>query len=613
MAHPHSAALDTSAEKKLAEVSPATFRRLFAEMWAFKTQMLLGFLAMTAASVAGLAGPYLLKVGIDEHVARGDRRGLLLIALAMAGVYLINWAATYAQTYVMTWTGQHVIHRLRMRLFGHLQRLSLRYFERTPAGAVMSRVINDIDALNQFVSGGLVNLVADTFQIVGIIAIMVSMHPAFAAVSLLTIPLLLIVTRFFTVRMRAAFQRQRQRIAEINTNLQESIAGMRVTQSFVREGENLARFEGLNQRAMEANLRAAGWFALFFPTVEVISALGTALVLWYGGARLIARDPGVSVGVLAAFLAYLTRLFAPVRDLSQFYNVLQAAAVASERIYELLDQRPDVADRPGASGLPPVAGHVRFERVTFGYDPARPVLREVSIEARPGETIALVGPTGAGKTSIISLLARFYEPQAGRITVDGHDIAGVTLRSLRRQFGIVLQDTFLFSGSVADNIRYGRPGATDATVEAAARTVGAHDFIARLPDGYATEVHERGAILSAGQRQLIAFARALLADPRVLILDEATSSVDAATEARIVAALDRLLAGRTAIVIAHRLSTVRRADRIYVIEDGRVVEQGRHDELLARGGRYAALYRQQFAEGGEPERAGTTADQRTAR
>ncbi|MCL5040672.1 MAG: ABC transporter ATP-binding protein/permease [Firmicutes bacterium] len=577
----------------LSRINRKVLLRLWEHIWPFRFYFLLGVILMFIVSLSGLAGPYLLKVAIDQYITRGDLAGVTRIALIYLGLFLLNWLATYSQTYIISWTGQSVIFSIRMGLFQHLQRLGFTFYDRLEAGRIMSRVTNDVDALNQLVSSGLVSLVNDFLTIFGIIIIMIKMDYHLALVSFTTIPLIIALVAFFQIRMTRAFHRVRRRIADVNATLQESISGMKTIQAFSREEVNLQRFDSTNQENLQANLQVATLTSVFFPMVELIGAIGTSLVVWYGGWQIAGHQ--VSLGTLVAFLGYVTRFFMPIRDLSQVYNLFLSATVSTERIFEFLDEEPDVKESPGAEELLPLSREIRFEEVTFGYDPSLPVLKGVNLQARAGETVALVGPTGAGKTSIINLLGRFYDPQDGRITVDGTDIRAVTLLSLRRQMGVVLQDTFIFSGTIKENIRYGRLEATDEEVVAAAQAVGAHDFILRFPEGYDTEVNERGSKLSVGQRQLLAFARALIANPRILILDEATSSVDAYTELLIQQALERLLAGRTAFVIAHRLSTIRNAARIYVIEDGRVVESGRHDELLARDGRYAELYQKQFA------------------
>lgn len=579
---------------KLSQVDPRIYRLLGSLVRPYLPRLAVAVLLMAATALTGLAGPYLTQVAIDRFVAERDPAGLNLVALAFLATALLNWWSSYGQTYLVSYVGQSTIYDLRDRMFRHLQRLSFRFFDSMATGRIMSRLMSDVDAINQLISAGLVSLFADSLVLVTIMATMLWMNFRLALVSFLTIPALVLVLRIFRGWMRDAFMTMRRRAADMNAHLAEAIAGMRVTQAFVREARNQQLFDGINERLRQAQLEAVRVWAAMMPSIEVVSAFGVMLVLWYGGALLRGGTADVTVGQVAAFILYLNRFFQPIRDLSQVFNVFQAAVVSAERVAELLDQQPEIEDMPGARDLPRVAGRVEFRDVWFGYEPGQVVLKGINLRAEPGETIALVGPTGAGKTSIINLLARFYDPQQGQVLVDGVDLRTVTQRSWRSQLGIVLQDTFLFSGTIRDNIRYGRPDATDAEVEAAARAVGAHDFIMRLEKGYDTEVHERGAKLSVGQRQLIAFARALCADPAVLILDEATSNIDTYTESVIQGALQTLLRGRTAFVIAHRLSTIRSADRIYYIEDGQVVEQGRHEELLALGGRYAQLYRKQW-------------------
>ncbi|WP_148205688.1 ABC transporter ATP-binding protein [Symbiobacterium thermophilum] len=579
---------------KLSQVDPRIYRLLGTLIRPYVPKLAAGVLLMVATALTGLVGPYLTQVAIDRFVAERDPAGLDLVALAFLATALLNWWSSYGQTYIVSYVGQSIIYDLRDRMFRHLQRLSFRFFDSMATGRIMSRLMSDVDAINQLVSSGLVSLFADSMVLVTIMGTMLWMNWRLALVSFITIPTLLLVLRLFRGWMRDAFMAQRRRAADMNAHLAEAIAGIRVTQAYVREARNQAQFDGINERLRQANLGAVRVWATMMPSIEVVSAFGVTLVLWYGGILLRGGTADVTVGQVAAFILYLNRFFQPIRDLSQVFNVFQAAVVSAERVAELLDQQPEIVDRPGARDLPRVAGRVEFRDVVFGYEPGQVVLKGINLRAEPGETIALVGPTGAGKSSVINLLARFYEPQEGQVLVDGVDLSTVTQRSWRSQLGIVLQDTFLFSGTIRDNIRYGRPDATDEEVEAAARAVGAHDFIVRLEKGYDTEVHERGAKLSVGQRQLIAFARALCADPAVLILDEATSNIDTHTEAVIQEALQTLLRGRTAFVIAHRLSTIRSADRIYYIEDGQVVEQGRHAELLALGGRYARMYRGQW-------------------
>jgi ATP-binding cassette subfamily B multidrug efflux pump len=590
----------------LKDLDTKVLTRLWRYMAPYKWHIFAAALLMVIVSLSGLAGPYLLKVAIDEYITRGDLAGLDLIALIYVGVFLMNWAGQYWQQYIISWAGQNIIFSLRRDLFAHLQRLGLRFYDRLEAGRIMSRVTNDVDSLNHLLTSGLVGLISDFFTIFGIVLIMLRMHLGLAVVSFVTIPLLLLISVWFQSRMRLAYHNVRRRIADVNANLQESISGIRVSQAFTREDVNAQRFDSTNQENMYANLQAASLLSAFFPMVEAIGAVGTAAVLWYGGLRIahavgagagaaVGADGALTIGVLVAFLGYVTRFFMPIRELTQLYSQFLSATVSTERIFEFLDAVPDIADRPGTVVLPPIRGRVCLEDVSFAYVEGQDVLHGVDIVAEPGQTIALVGPTGAGKSTVINLLARFYDVTGGKVTIDGHDVRDVTVESLRSQLGIVLQDTFLFSGTIRDNIRYGRPDASDEEVLRVAMAVNAHPFISRMPEGYDTQVQERGSKISVGQRQLVSFARALLAQPRILILDEATSSVDAYTELLIQKALDRMLEGRTSFIIAHRLSTIRDADRIYVLDGGRVVEVGTHDELLARGGMYYELYAKQFA------------------
>jgi ABC-type multidrug transport system fused ATPase/permease subunit len=579
---------------KLSEVDPKLYRYLWGFVKPYVGKLVLGISMMAATAITGLVGPYLVQMAIDGFIKDKNAAGLNWVALAFIATAFLNWWSSFGQTYVVSWVGQTIIYDMRDRMFRHLQALSFKFYDSMATGRIMSRLMSDVDAINQLVSSGLVSIFANSMILIAIIITMLKMNWRLALVSYITIPVLLLVLQYFKNRMRDAFMEMRRKAADMNANLAESISGVRVTQSFTREDKNQEDFNQINAQNQQANLKAISVLAMFFPSIEVVSALGVTLVLWYGGVLIKGGAPGVTVGQVAAFILYLNRFFQPIRDLSQVWNIFQAALVSAERVVEVLEQKPEVLDAPDAYDMPRAEGHVQFEDIGFGYKEDQLVLKGVNIEAQPGHTIALVGPTGAGKSSIINLLSRFYDPRVGRVLVDGHDLSKVTQRSWRSQLGIVLQDTFLFSGTIRDNIRYGRPTATDQEVEAAAQAVGAHEFIARMPQAYDTPVNERGSKLSVGQRQLIAFARALCADPALLILDEATSNIDTYTEVLIQNALKTLLKGRTSFVIAHRLSTIRNADRIYVIDDGRVVEEGTHEELLNAGGRYADLYLGQF-------------------
>jgi len=578
-------------------------RRLAGYLRPYAWLLALGLLLVCISAGMALLGPYLLKVAIDTHIADHNLPGLNRVALLILGSYLAGALAFGAQLYLMSWVSQRTLAHLRGQIFDHVQRLPLGFFDRREAGDIMSRLVNDVDTINQLLSMGLASLPNDTLTLLGILVVMLALDLRLALLSLTVLPLMVGSTAFFAIRARSAYRQTRERIGAVSADLQENISGVRVVQSFSREGANQERFGEINRQNRDANVGAAAISSAFFPTVDVLSTIGTAIVVGVGG--LLVLQGRLTVGIVVAFLGYLTRLFTPIRDISQLYNGFLAAMAASERIFQLLDEPVTLEDRPGAIALPRLAGRVEFEHVSFGYDGGEPVLHDINLRIEPGQTLAIVGPTGAGKTTIASLVGRFYDVTEGRVLVDGHDVRDVQMASLRSQIGVVLQDTFLFSGTVADNIRYGRLEATDEEVRAAARIVNADSFIDRLPQGFQTPVMERGSNFSLGQRQLIAFARAVLADPRILILDEATSSVDTLTEQLIQRALAGLLEGRTAIVIAHRLSTIRHADSIIVVEGGRVVEQGTHDALMARRGRYFELYRRQFrAEADEAEARG---------
>ena len=565
----------------------------------YRRQLLLAMVFVVITAILGLQGPLIIRQVLDlVETGAGTLEVLYRLVALYVGVQVAIAVVRYLQQYVMSWTGQQILYSMRKKVFLHLQDLGLDFYDRLQAGRIMSRVVNDVEGVNQLLSGGTLMLLSDCVTIFGIVYVMLRMNQRLALITFITIPLLFFTVFFLQGRMTKAYHRMRRRLADITANLQESISGMRITQAFSREDVNADKFSDTNQQNFQAQMDAAKLQAIFFPLVDFIGTAGIALVYYFGGLQMSLRDTAVTIGTIAAFVNYVNRFFWPIRNLTEVWNLLLQAAVSAERVFEVLDTRPNVSDKPDALVLGKIDGHVEFNDVTFGYNPDVPVLHGVNIEARPDETIALVGPTGAGKSSVINLLCRFYDIQAGSVKVDGTDIRDVTIQSLRQNLGIVLQDTVIFSGTIRENIRYGRLDATDAEVEEAATIVGAHEFIMRQPEGYDTQVRERGSRLSVGQRQMLAFARALLANPRILILDEATSSVDAYTELQIQRALEKLLKGRTSIVIAHRLSTIRNADRIYVIDQGLVKEVGNHDELIAQGGLYKSLYEKQFV--GEP-------------
>jgi ABC-type multidrug transport system fused ATPase/permease subunit len=554
----------------------------------YKGRTALAVGTLLAFTLVALAPPYLAKLAVDDGISDGDLDALTWIVAFFLLAGVATFALSGAQTYFTGWVGERVLADLRDRLFRHLQRLSLGYYERNRTGVIVSRITNDVEALDQLVTDGVTSLVQNTLLLGGTAVVLFLLDWRLALATLVVLPLMALATAWFRVRSNRAYRRVRERLGLVTASLAEDIAGMRVVQSFTREPENQRSFRGVNERYREANHETVILNGLYFPAVDFLSSVATGIVLGYGG-WLVLEDE-ITVGTLLAFTLYLSNFFDPVQQLSQLYNTFLSAVAAMDKIIEVLDEEPEVVDRPGADELPRITGRVRFDHVRFGYGDGPEVLHGVDLDVAAGTTVALVGHTGAGKSTIAKLLARFYDPRQGAIAIDGHDLRDVTQESLRRQLGIVPQEGFLFAGTVAQNIAFGRPDAPREDVESAARAVGAHAFVELLPDSYATELGERGFRLSLGQRQLVAFARALLADPRILILDEATSSVDIGTERQIERALRRLLAGRTAFVIAHRLSTIRDADRIVVLEHGRVVEQGTHGELIARRGLYTSLY-----------------------
>lgn len=571
------------------------FSRLAQYIKPYAKQLLPLILAMVAlGTMTKLLIPLLLGVAVDEVGLGGDGNygTLLLYCGIMALLYVMQWAAGFYRIRATNVIGQRVISDLRSHLFRHIQKLSFRFFDKRPAGSVLVRVTNDVNSLQDLFTNGVVNLMIDLVQLAGIVVILLTLNFKLGLAIMITVPIMFFVSTSLRRRIRRAWQDVRMKQSRINAHLNESIQGIRVTQAYTQEKENMEYFDIMNNTNRKSWNRASAMNQAFGPIIEVTSGIGF-FILFFLGAYLIQSEE-LTIGFLLAFATYVGNFWEPINRLGVMYQQLLIAMASSERIFEFIDEEPTVAEKKDAAEMPPIRGDVSFRDVVFEYEKDRPALRGVSLEVSAGQSIALVGHTGSGKSTFINLLCRFYDPVSGQVLIDGVDIRDVTLQSLRSQVGIVLQDTFIFSGTIRDNLRFGKLDATNEEIEAAAKAVGVHDFIVSLPHGYDTQVEERGNMLSMGQRQLLSFARTLLADPRILILDEATASIDTETEVKIQKALQRLLVGRTSFIIAHRLSTIRGCDRIVVLDHGRIVEQGSHDELMRLGGEYFKLIEAQY-------------------
>ena len=560
-------------------------------------RMALALVLMLAATALTLLTPYLIKVAIDEPIAQGDTARLAQLSIQIAFSFLGLYFSTAGQQYLLSWVGQRVLADLRATLFRHLQHLSLSYHDRHIVGVTVSRVINDVAIINDLLTQGLVSLFGDVLVLVGIIIIMLQMNMQLALFTFTVIPMMALLTAWFSRRAKSAFRETRSTVANVVGRLAENIDGMRVIQAFAQEDAMQKRFRRVNRENRDAHVKAVTLSFIFLPSIEFLGMLATAIVLYFGGRAV--TDGAVTLGVMVAFLSYVTRFFQPIQELSQLYTTMQSAMAGGEQVLRLLNTAPDVADPESGAEMPPIRGEVIFENVQFRYREDTPeVLHGVNLSIAPGQTVAFVGPTGAGKSTISKLIQRFYDVSGGAVQIDGIDVRAVTQSSLRSQTALVPQDPFLFSGTIEENIRFGKPDASDEEVIASAKLANAHEFILGLPNGYRTKLLEGAVNISVGQRQLICIARAAIANPAILILDEATASVDTLTEVLIQDALEKLLEGRTAIVIAHRLSTIRHADLICVINEGRIVQQGNHDALIEQEGLYRNLYERQFSEEG---------------
>jgi ATP-binding cassette subfamily B multidrug efflux pump len=567
-------------------------KRLIKYLSPYKRLVAVSFVMLFIVSGLELVGPYLTKVAIDTYIKNKDFAGLSRIALIFLGVLILSFIMKYIQIYIMQYIGQRIMFDLRVKIFSRLQKMDMSFFDKNPVGRLMTRVMGDVEVLNELFAAGIVTIFGDVFTLLGIAIVMFILNWKLALVTLSVIPLLFYATIYFRKKARTSFRKIRKRIAKINAFMQENIGGMAIIQLFRQERKKFHQFDGLNKDHFQAWIETIFYFAIFFPAVEIISSLAISLIIWYGGGKVLQQT--LTIGALVAFIQYAQRFFYPIRDLSEKYNILQSAMAASERVFKLLDT-PDVIKSPlRPVYLKDLKGEIEFNNVWFSYNEDEWVLKDISFKVKPGEKVAIVGATGAGKTSIINLLGRFYEIKKGTICIDGIDIKKIDLSFLRKNIGVVLQDVFIFSGSIEDNIRLGEKGINHSQIKQAAEFVNAHKFIQVLEQGYTTEVRERGSLLSTGQRQLLAFARVLAFDPCIFVLDEATSNIDTETEILIQQALKRVMKGRTSLIIAHRLSTIKDVDRIIVIHKGKIREEGTHQQLLKQRGIYYRLYQLQY-------------------
>ena len=568
------------------------FKRMIGYITSQRREMFILVVSIIASTVINLLPPYLYTLAIDTYIKQMDTRGLYLLGVGFIAVYLLAFVTQFVREYFINWLGSRLELNMRMDMFKHLQVLSLDYYAREEVGSIVSRVTNDVDKITELITSGVASVISDILTLIGIIVIMLWMDLRLSLITFSVIPLMILFLYYWGRRVRKVYRETRKTIASVSAKMEESVSGMKEIQSYSREGETKREFQNVNKSNMEANVQAGQVMSAFWPAVSVFTAIGNFLVLYFGGIAVM--NGTLSIGLLFGFMSYLSRFFMPIQDLSGFWNSVQSALAAAERIFDIMDTPKGIMDKPEAIDIPPIEGHIEYRDLSFRYEDDTPVLTDINLEIKPNTTVALVGPTGVGKTTMINLLYRFYDPKQGSVHVDGYNLRDIKLASLRTQMAVVLQDNFLFSGTIMDNIRYGDLDATDDEIIEVAQTVGAHEFIMKLPEGYQTEVRERGGRLSVGQRQLISLARALLANPRILIMDEATSSIDAYTELIIQQALDKIFKNRTSIIIAHRLSTVRNADMIIVLQEGKIAEKGSHDELIELDGLYKQLYEMQF-------------------